>query len=187
MDNSLIKNSKHCELCKNKLYKIESGTYCGLTKKRPLFKNKCDKIEFNEKLNEKIKSINIDFEKVKVEKKWVYLYFFVFLAMGIGMFIFSYFFVEYISNILKKAFIGKSKVVFPIIVIVFISIGFILLNYAFGVLNRFRYDKTSILNQKNEFDNILKNYNIDYNIKVTLRDKILKPTEIETEVDIVKK
>ncbi|MFD2892815.1 hypothetical protein ACFS5J_12415 [Flavobacterium chuncheonense] len=187
MKNNSIKNLKHCHLCKNKLYKIEFGTHCSLTNKAPAFETKCDKIVFDYNLEDKIKLINIEFERVRIEKKWAYLYFITFLIMGIGMLIFTYHFVEYCTNILNKRMISLNTALFITIPIIFISISFVLISYAFGAINRHRNDKKVIEAKKNELDKILTIYNIVYTIKIKLKDRILKPTNVETELKIMKK
>jgi hypothetical protein len=175
------KHFKHCELCKNKIYNIQYGTFCSLTNKLPDFINKCDKIVFNENLETIITSVNIEYEKIKNEKKWAYSYFIVFLIMGMSMLFFTYFFTEYISSIVIKV-TGKAIVVFPTINIIFISMGIILLSYAFGALNRHNIDWKKSNLDKLELDTILGNYEVTYDFKATFKDRILKPTEIKMEL-----
>ena len=185
----MIENSKklfkHCELCKNKSQNLEIGVFCSLTNKNPNFDVFCDEISFNENLEKKITEINIAFEKTKREKNWVYSYFVVYLIMSVAMFLFTYKFNDYIANILSKAS-GKPIFIASSIIIIFICIAVILLGYAFGALNRHRFDSKKNNIDKQELDTILKLYNIDYDFKITFKDRMLMPTDIKTELKIKK-
>lgn len=176
---------KHCELCKNKSQNLEIGVFCSLTNKNPNFDVFCDEISFNENLEKKITEINIAFEKTKREKNWVYSYFVVYLIMSLAMFLFTYKFNDYIANILSKAS-GKPVFIASSIIIIFICIAVILLGYAFGALNRHRFDSKKNNTDKQELDTILKLYNIDFDFKITFKDRMLMPTDIKTELKIKK-
>lgn len=176
---------KHCELCKNKSQNLEIGVFCSLTNKNPNFDVFCDEISFNENLEKKITEINIAFEKTKREKNWVYSYFVVYLIMSVAMFLFTYKFNDYIANILSKAS-GKPIFIASSIIIIFICIAVILLGYAFGALNRHRFDSKKNNIDKQELDTILKLYNINYDFKITFKDRMLMPTDIKTELKIKK-
>ena len=176
---------KHCELCKNKSQNLEIGVFCSLTNKNPNFDVFCDEISFNENLEKKITEINIAFEKTKREKNWVYSYFVVYLIMSVAMFLFTYKFNDYIANILSKAS-GKPIFIASSIIIIFICIAVILLGYAFGALNRHRFDSKKNNIDKQVLDTILKLYNINYDFKITFKDRMLMPTDIKTELKIKK-
>ena len=176
---------KHCELCKNKSQNLEIGVFCSLTNKNPNFDVFCDEISFNENLEKKITEINIAFEKTKREKNWVYSYFVVYLIMSVAMFLVTYKFNDYIANILSKAS-GKPIFIASSIIIIFICIAVILLGYAFGALNRHRFDSKKNNIDKQELDTILKLYNINYDFKITFKDRMLMPTDIKTELKIKK-
>lgn len=183
MNENSIKLFKHCELCKNKSQNLEIGVFCSLTNKNPNFDIYCGKILFNENLEKKITEINIAFEKTKREKKWVYSYFVVYLIMSLAMFLFTYKFNDYIANILSKAS-GRPLLIGSSIIIIFICIGFVLLSYAFGTLNRYRFDSKKNNDDKQELDAILKLYNIEYDFKISFKDRMLMPTDIKTELKI---
>jgi hypothetical protein len=183
----MIKNSiklfKHCELCKNKSQNLEIGVFCSLTNKNPNFDRFCDKISFNENLEKKITEVNIAFQKTKREKNYVYSYFVVYCIMSLGVFFFTYIFNNYITNILSKAS-GRPLLIGSSIIIIFICIGFVLLSYAFGTLNRYRFDSKKNNEDKQELDAILKLYNIEYDFKISFKDRMLMPTDIKTELKI---
>ena len=176
---------KHCELCKNKSQNLEIGIFCTLTNNNPNFIVLCDQISFNKNLEKKITEVNIAFEKTKREKNWVYSYFIIFLMMSLAMFVFTYKFNDYIANILSKSsgrpiFIGSS------ITIIFICISVVMLGYAFGAFNRYRFDSKKNTGDKHELDAILKLYNIEYDIKISFKDRILMPTDIKTQLKVKK-
>lgn len=185
MNENSKKLFKHCELCKNKSQNLEIGVFCSLTNKNPNFDGFCDKISFNENLEKKITEVNIAFQKTKREKKWVYSYFIVYLIMSLAMFLFTYKFNDYIANILSKAS-GKPIFIASSIIIIFICIVVVLLGYAFGALNRHRFDSKKNTDDKQELDTILKLYKIDYDFKISFKDRMLMPTDIETELKIKK-
>ena len=183
MNENSIKLFKHCELCKNKSQNLEIGVFCSLTNKNPNFDAFCNKISFNENLEKKITEINIAFEKTKREKNWVYSYFVVYLIMSLAMFLFTYKFNDYIANILSKSS-GKPVFIASSIIIIFICITVILLGYAFGALNRHRFDSKKNNTDKQELDAILKLYNIEYDFKITFNDRMLMPIDNKTELKI---
>jgi hypothetical protein len=185
MNENSIKLFKHCELCKNKSQNLEIGVFCSLTNKNPNFDVFCDKISFKENLETRIKEVNIAFEKTKREKNWVYSYFVVYLIMSLAMFLFTYKFNDYIANILSKAS-GRPVFIGSAITIIFICIAIVFLGYAFGALNRHRFESKKHTTDKSELDAILKLYKIDYDFKITFKDRILMPTDIKTELKIKK-
>lgn len=174
---------KHCQLCKNKAFDIQTGTFCSLTNSIPDFDVYCRKISFNENLESKINEVNIKFEETKRAKKWVYSYFVTYLIMSLLVLFFTYKFNNYIANILSKVS-GRPVFIASSIIIIFICIAVVLLGYAFGALNRFRFESKKHTADKLELDAILKLYNIEYDFKITFKDRILMPTDIKTELKI---
>ena len=59
-----------------------------------------------------------------------------------------------------------------------------MLGYAFGALNRHRFDSKKNNTDKQELDAILKLYNIEYDFKITFNDRMLMPIDIKTELKI---
>lgn len=99
------------------------------------------------------------------------------------MFLFTYKFNDYIATILSKAS-GRPVFIGSLIIIIFICIALILLSYAFGALNRHRFESKKNTTDKSELDAILKLYKIDYDFKITFKDRLLKPTDIKTELKL---
>ena len=105
--------------------------------------------------------------------------------MSLLVLFFTYKFNNYIYDILSKA--SARAIYFGVLIvilIVFICVVIVLLGDAFGALNRFRFDSKKHTADKLELDAILKLYNIDYDFKITFKDRILMPTDIKTELKI---
>ncbi|WP_338378713.1 hypothetical protein [uncultured Flavobacterium sp.] len=178
--------TKHCELCLNHSINFQKGTFCILTNEKPNFDKKCSKIKFGKNLKEKITEVNVEYKKINNEKILVYIYFIIFIILAIGVFLSTYFFYEYISGILKS-YISKSLVLFAIAIITFLSIGIVLLGYAFGMLNKHLFDKKANLKVKSELDSIIDLYDMIYEIDIKIKDRILKPSEVKTNLKITQK
>jgi flagellar basal body-associated protein FliL len=103
--------------------------------------------------------------------------------MSLAMFLFTYKFNDYIANILSKAS-GKPIFIASSIIIIFICIAVVLLSYAFGALNRHRFDSKKNNTDKQELDAILKLYNIEYDFKIFFKDRMLMSTDIKTELKL---
>lgn len=185
MNSAKTIQTKHCELCLYHSINFKKGIFCVLTNDKPKFDTKCNKIKFGKILKEKITDTNVEHKKIKMEKIWVYSYFTTFLILGIGVFLLTHFFYEYISEVLKIN-IGKSAVFIIGSITVFISIGIALLSYAFGMLNKHLFDKKRNLKNKKELDSILELYNIKYEINIDIKDRILKPSQVKTDLKIIK-
>ena len=182
--------TKHCELCLNHSINFQKGTFCILTNEKPNFDKKCSKIKFGKNLKDKITEVNVEYKKINDEKILVYIYFTVFLLLAITVFLSTYFFSEYISHRLKS-FIGRPggrpTGLFIGSIVIFISIGIALLSYAFGMLNKHLFDKKANLKNKNELDSILNLYDMIYEIDIKIKDRILKPSEVKTNLKITQK
>ena len=70
--------ARHCELCDHQKITLKEGTTCGLTDRKSEFNSTCIEIELNEKFEDKLKDVNIRFQKINGEKTLTYLYFIVF-------------------------------------------------------------------------------------------------------------
>ena len=57
--------TRHCELCDKQKTDLKVGTTCGLTDRKPEFNKTCAKIELNEKFENKLKKVNIEYENFK--------------------------------------------------------------------------------------------------------------------------
>jgi len=84
-----MEQTKHCVLCKNSLSRFKDGLYCGITNEKPDFNNSCSEIKLGNNFFNELKSVHIEFEKIKRTKITNYLHFFTFLLISLIIFIFS--------------------------------------------------------------------------------------------------
>lgn len=63
----------HCALCQHQELSPEGGFMCGITKQRPAFKETCNTMAFDEKLDHQIEYHNAQYEIAKRQRLWAYL------------------------------------------------------------------------------------------------------------------
>lgn len=148
--------AKHCELCDHQKVNLKDGTTCGLTNLKPDFKTTCADIKLRSKFENKLKLVNITFEKYRRKKPLVFGYFLVFLVLGIAVMTFGYYLATYI---LEVGYIST-------IPIIFFVVGFILLGIGFGAFNGQRNDMNLATKDKKELDTLLEKYRITYHIDI---------------------
>ena len=169
--------TKHCQLCERQLYDIQSGTKCGLTNERPNFSGKCPDIKFETKYEDKIKEINIEYELVKRTK-----------AISIGTFIF--FITISIAVIVGGYLLGTyafDKGVISTVPLIIMGTGVLILPLASGPLNKYRWGMKIARNKKNELDELLANYNIQYSIEVIVNKDLHGNQDITTNLTFQRK
>ncbi len=153
---------KHCELCDNQIIRLKDGTTCKLTGKKPAFNKTCLKIKLNDKFEQKVKEINIEYEQIKKTKASAYIHFSVLLIISVAVIFGGYYIGKYA---LDSGVISTT----PLIIM---GAGLSILPVAFGSLNTYR-SKIFIAKQKKEkLDNLLSLYNINYTIYVKFGKEI---------------
>ncbi|MEZ4854355.1 hypothetical protein [Flavobacterium sp.] len=177
-----IKLTDHCLLCDKRNFIIEKGTVCSINNKPPNFNDTCSKISFDSNYKKVIEDVNIDYFKCKNQKILVYIYFVVFLIFGLMIVCFSIYGTFYLTEKLKN-YRGLGLVVLGIPIIIF-SIGWVLIGKATGVLRTHLNDFKIYENKKELTDNVLKLYNIKYNLKITPIKSINGPKRFKTELKI---
>jgi len=148
--------SRQCNLCDNQKVSLKEGTICTLTDRKPEFNKTCTKIELNDKFENKLKEVNIRYQKVKRSKAVTYIYFIVFLAIALAVMIGGFLFGKYVF---------ESGVISAIPIII-MSIGLAPLGMAFGALNNHHNELKIATNQKNMLDEVLDLYRIEYDIDI---------------------
>ena len=137
------------------------GTFCGLTKEKHDFKDKCSKINFGEKREEIIKETNIDYELISRQKLKSYTSFYLYLIIALLV-------------MLAGIWLGKISYdngafgIWTVLPPLFLTgIGaFLVLPLAFGPLNYYRKNFIIENTKKQEMDTILGTYNIKYLIDI---------------------
>ena len=164
--------ARHCELCDNQKISLEFGTTCGLTDRKPEFNKTCSKIELNEKFENKLKSVNIEYENFKRKKTITYTYFVVFLIIGIAVIVGGY--------LLGKYALGKR--VISTVPLIIMGVGLAPLGLAFGVLNSHRQEVRLAKSKKEKVDEVLDEYRIEYEIDIAFGDEIHGTQEVYAEL-----
>lgn len=177
---SKIPIAKHCKLCDHQEIDFKTGTYCGLTNRKPEFYGKCVNAKLNSKLELEISEINIEYEGVLKTKWRSYIYSITFLIIGtlliiagcyIGLFLFkNWNYGHYPDKELVYASIGLTLgsilFVFPIAT-----------KYLSNYINSFKLAKI----KKENLDKTLSLYGITYNIDITFPEK---SSDDDIEVDL---
>ncbi|NMM48147.1 hypothetical protein [Marinigracilibium pacificum] len=169
--------SKHCQLCENRQYDINTGTKCKLTDQEPSFQKKCPEIKFDEKLDNTIKEINTEYELVKRSK-----------SLSIGNFIF--FLVVSIAFIGTGIYLGVyifDKGVLSTVPIIVIAVGIGVLPLASGPLNKYIQGIKVAEKKREELNEVLDLYNIKYNINVIIKKDLHDNLDISHELTFLRK
>ncbi len=152
--------SKHCEICENQIIDKRTGTKCGITKEKPLFENKCKKISFDKKYEQKILETNIEFEKISRIKAKTYGKTFALLSVGISIMLVGLFLGIF-------AFEGGVISTAPLIII---GVGFLTIPKALQPFVAFKQSFTVAKDKKTELDNLLSMYNIKYDLRLNFNE-----------------
>ncbi|UGS24796.1 hypothetical protein [Flavobacterium channae] len=164
--------ARHCELCDNQKINLKVGTTCALTEKKPEFNKTCTKIELNEKFENKLKSVNIEYENIKRKKTLTYTYFIVFLIIGIAVIVGGYLLGKYALN----------KSVISTVPLIIMGVGLAPLGLAFGALNNYKQSIQVAKNKKDKVDEVLNEYRIEYEIDITFGEEIHGTQDVYAEL-----
>ncbi len=164
--------ARHCELCDNQEVNLIDGTTCSLTNRKPEFNKTCAKIELNEKFENKLKSVNIEYANIKRKKILTYIYFGVFVTIGIAVIAGGY--------LLGKYALDSGVISTVPLIIMGVSIG--PLGMAFGTLNKYRQEIEVAKSKKDKIDEVLNEYRIEYDIDITFGKEIHGTQEVYAEL-----
>lgn len=164
--------ARHCDLCDNQETSLKLGTTCRLTNRKPEFNKTCSKIELNEKFENKLKLVNIQYESIKRKKLLTYTYFGVFLAIGIAVIIGGYLLGKYVLD----------RGVISTVPLIIIGVGLPPLGMALGALNKHRQEIKVAKSKKDKVDEVLNEYRIEYDIDITFGKEIHGTQEVYAEL-----
>lgn len=166
--------AKHCALCENQMVSLQSGTTCALTEKKPEFNTTCAKIQFGDKLYERIKSILIEYESVKHARPDVIftLLFYLFISSAIMC-----------AGVLLGRYVLASGVISTVPLII-MGVGFLTLPMAFGPLNSYRRNLSLAQRKKDNLEDLLKKYKIKYTFDIHFKKKMFTPLEAYIDLKI---
>jgi hypothetical protein len=166
--------TRHCELCDNQITDLKIGTTCGLTDRKPDFNKTCSKIKLTDKFENKLKSVNIEYQNIKRKKVLTYSYFGVFLTIGIAVIVGGYLLGKY----------ALDSGVISTVPLIIMGVGLGPLGMAFGTLNRYRQDIEIAKSRKDKIDEVLNEYNIKYDIEIAFGKEIHGTQEVYAELKI---
>ena len=126
----------------------------------------------NEKFENKLKSVNIEYENFKRKKLLTYTYFGVFVIIGIAVIIGGYLFGKYVFD---------SGVISTVPIII-MAVGLAPLGMAFGTLNKHRQEIEIAKNKKDKIDEVLNEYRIEYDVDISFGKEIHGTQEVYAEL-----
>lgn len=166
--------ARHCDLCDNQKTSLKEGTTCGLTDRKPEFNKTCSKIELNEKFENKLKTVNIEYDKIKRSKILTYIYFGVFIIIGLAVTIGGYLLGKY----------ALDSGVISTVPIIIMAVGLAPLGMAFGTLNSYRQRNEVAKIKKDKIDEVLNVYRIEYDIDIKYGNEFHGTQEVFAELKV---
>ncbi|WP_299440349.1 hypothetical protein [uncultured Aquimarina sp.] len=158
--------ARHCNLCDNQKTSLKEGTTCKLTGRKPEFNKTCSKIELNEKFENKLKTVNVQYDKVKKQKNLTYLYSGVFILIGLAFIIYGYILGKYVLD-------DRDPSLFiEYVHITIMGIGLLPFGIAYKMLREYKQEFDLVKSKKNKIDEVLNEYQIDYCIDIKYGKKI---------------
>jgi len=164
--------ARHCELCDNRAYDVQTGTICSLTNHRPKFDKKCPDIKFGDNHINQIKEVNINYHKVASTKKLSIANFIVFLTIAVLIVLVGYLLGAYI---LESGFISTV----PLIIM---GTGVLIIPLATGPLVKYLQAIKVERNKKSRLDELLASYNIEYDVEILVDEDVHGNKEYEAEI-----
>jgi magnesium-transporting ATPase (P-type) len=152
---------KHCALCEHQRVNFKEGSVCELTNLKPDFIINCGKIEMKEKFEIRLKETNVALFLLKKDQFLTYLYFALYLIIALCFVIGGYFLGAYVLE----------NGVFSTVPLIIMLVGLVPLGIAFGTLNSFNLNLKMAKIKKNEIDEVLKAYGIEYDVEIELGRK----------------
>ena len=165
--------SKHCGLCENEMTSLEKGLTCKLTNRKPEFRNTCSDIKLNKKFQEKLEITNLELEKIRRDKKSIHRTFYFLITIGFLLIIGGDSLAKWT---IYSVYVWKVK-------IGIIAIGITFLGIAYKKLNGFRKKIKNAEFEKNEIDELLKKYGIEYKTDFSFKEKIHGIQEVIVELE----
>lgn len=153
---------KHCDLCQHTKRSLKSGMTCGLTNKKPMFKDTCPDIKFSNLFKENLFELLNQIQYTKNKKKSVYFNYFLLFGIGVIIIFGSYALLKQTPDI---EFGYSAKIYFEHTILVYI-VGTLFLSMAFWNLNKYWRKLKKLKQQKDKIEEILNKYEIDSDILI---------------------
>lgn len=167
----------HCVLCEHQKLDLATGTTCGITNKKPDFFKTCPKIEFDEKLDSKIKRVHIELKTAQNEKLKVYFHLFFFFILGVLTLLGGY----YLGS---RSFSNGVISTVPLIVM---GIGIFLFIVGISPLYKYYQKLNVLIANKNDLDTVIDVYGIQYDIDISFGQEIHGKKEVFSNLKVHKK
>ena len=152
---NMIQPEEHCLLCNHLLRDGKQGALCSLTGKKASFHTLCSRISFGPELEKRLISFNRDYYYLKTLRKYVFLRFLLYLFFS-GLSALAVAFIYPFTYKTPEAFIP---------LIIFSALSLFLLSLAFAAVTKQRQKMGVALMKKEKFDNVLKRYKKEYEIR----------------------
>ena len=167
--------ARHCDLCDNQKTSLKVGTTCGLTDRKPYFKDTCCDILLDEKFQRKLENYNLELERINKTKNKHYWTFYFLIVIGFLLIIGNEFYADITQNETYYWYFRASAIGFGITIL----IG------AYFNLNKFREKLKAAKFRKNKIDSVLEKYGIRYKIKINFKEKVHGNQNIEIKTEYV--
>jgi hypothetical protein len=154
-----MEKTQHCVVCEHKKVDFTTGSYCGITDKKPKFLEKCRDIKLGEILEQRLSEVNVDLEKIKNKKAGVLTNVITFTSLSAGVFI---------AGILLWQFIWDSGYIATLPIIV-MGTGFIGIPKYLGPLFKFKNELGAAQSKKDDLDKLLDLYGVTYKLDIELK------------------
>lgn len=174
----------HCVLCDHQKVNLKEGSICGLTERKPNFHRTCLQISLTQKFEEKLKSVNIEYQRVLNNKWWTYVYSIVFILISFLVFFILYKFNDRLDILLENSNSARAQGLLIVVYIVLATIGIILFGMAAGAFNKYRNDVAKVTIQKLRIDEVLSVYNISYTIDIAFGKKYHGTQEVAVDLNL---
>ena len=155
--------AKHCDLCEHPKRDLQNGLTCGLTNKKPDFKNTCPDILLDKIFQEKLEDIHLEIKRITQKKSRKHLTFYLLIAIGFFLIIGNKFYTD--ITISKSIMHWKFRATA-------IGAGISILIYAYFNFNKFRAKINQLKSKKSRIDSVLEKYGIDYVMNIEYKEKI---------------
>ena len=168
---------KHCLLCDNRDFDIQTGSTCSLTSQKPSFSSKCNDIAFEQAYEKVIVETNTDLFLVKRTKAKTITHVITFLVIGISVIALGYFFGTYMLD----------RGVISTIPLIIICLGFGAIIIAGRPANKYLQELKITERRKKDLDELLQLYNIAYDISFTAKEDILGNVKVSHDLHFTRK
>lgn len=165
---------KHCSLCDNHIMDMQTGIKCGLTKEKPSFEHKCDKVIFQDKAFHDIEEVNFHYKFIQRKKAKIYFNLVVFSGIA-GFFV--------LSGLVGGVLLFENGVIStgPLIMI---GIGLAILPIPMRPWFNYLQEVGGTKDKKKQIDNLLKIYGMEAIINFDIKEGKHEIFDVKTNISL---